>query len=79
MNDKIIDIAIDNLEQKAIKTSLVNIALTAQGYVVNKAKKAKLEWSSILIHAFENYILFDETEQKNIEFMYNKVFNDGRA
>lgn len=79
MNDKLVDIAIDNLEQKAIKTSLVNIALTAQGYVVNKAKKAKLEWSSILIHAFENYILFDETEKNNIEFMYNKVFNDGRA
>lgn len=79
MNDKLIDIAIDNLEQKAIKTSLVNIALTAQGYIVNKAKKAKLEWSSILIHAFENYILFDETEKNNIEFMYNKVFNDGRA
>ena len=79
MNDKIIDVAIDNLEQKAIKTSLVNIALTAQGYVVNKAKKVKLEWSSILIHAFENYVLFNEAEQKNIEFMYNKVFNDGKT
>lgn len=79
MDDKIIDTVISNLEQKAIKTSLVNIALTAQGYVVNKAKKVKLEWSSILIHAFENYVLFDEAEQKNIEFMYNKVFNDERA
>lgn len=73
MNDKMIDIAIDNLEQKAIKTSLVNIALTAQGYVVNKAKKVTLEWSSILLHAFDNIAIFSDAQQQSIERLYNSL------
>lgn len=46
-------IAISNLEQKAISISHTTVALSAQGYIVNKNKRIKQEWSSILLHAFE--------------------------
>lgn len=66
---------INSLEQKTIDTSLVTIALNAQGYVVNKSKREKLNWASILIHAFENYDILYDNQRNNIEYLYNKVFN----
>ena len=79
MDDKITNTQLSNLEEKTIKLSLLNIVLEAQGYVVNQIKKTKLEWGSILIHALENYLLFDHEGRNNIDYMYNKLFNDGRA
>lgn len=76
MYDKTIkDIATTNLEQKAINIVNTNIALTAQGYVVNKLKKFKLEWSSILLHAFENIDVLNKEQQHNIEVLYNDLYN----
>lgn len=69
------DIAIRNLEQKVISIVNTNIALTAQGYIVNKAKQVRLDWSSILIHAFENIDVLSLKRQKNIEALYNKIYN----
>lgn len=64
---------IEDLEQKAINVIKTNIALTAQGYVVNKAKKVALEWSSILLHAFENIAIFSDEQQQSIEHLYNNL------
>lgn len=61
---------IEDLEQKAINVIKVNVALTAQGYVVNKAKKVALEWSSILLNAFENIAIFSDEQQQSIEHLY---------
>ena len=58
------------LEQKAINVIKANVALTAQGYVVNKAKKVALEWSSILLDAFENIAIFSDEQQRSIEHLY---------
>lgn len=58
------------LEQKAINVIKANVALTAQGYVVNKAKKVALEWSSILLNAFENIAIFNDEQQQSIEHLY---------
>ena len=57
--------------------SIVNtsIALASQGYLVNKSKYIRLDWSSILLHAFENIDIFSEEQQNNIERLYNKVSN----
>ena len=68
-------IAISNLEQKTIAVSNTTVALSAQAYIVNKNKRIKQEWSSILLHAFENIDIFSKEQQNNIERLYNKVSN----
>ena len=74
-DEAIKDIAINNLEQKAIGIVNTAIALNAQGYIVNRRKQIKLEWSSILLHAFENIDVLTPNQQQNIEVLYNKIYN----
>ena len=69
------DIAIRNLEQKAIGIVQTTVALTAQGYIVNRAKQTRLQWSSILLHAFENIDVLTPEQQNCIEVLYNKIYN----
>ena len=69
------DIAIRNLEQKAIGIVQTTVALTAQGYIVNRAKQTRLQWSSILLHAFENIDVLTPEQQNYIEVLYNKIYN----
>ena len=69
------DIAIRNLEQKAIGIVQTTVALTAQGYIVNRAKQTRLQWSSILLHAFENIDALTPEQQNYIEVLYNKIYN----
>ena len=65
----------DDLESKVISIVNTSIALASQGYLVNKSKYIRLDWSSILLHAFENIDIFSEEQQNNIERLYNKVSN----
>ena len=74
-DEAIKDIARNNLEQKAISIVNTTVALAAQGYIINKAKQIKLDWSSILIHAFENIDVLSPEQQKSIEVLYNKIYN----
>ena len=69
------DIAIRNLEQKAIGIVQTTVALAAQGYIVNRAKQIRLQWSSILLHAFENIDILTPEQQNYIEVLYNKIYN----
>ena len=69
------DIAIRNLEQKAIGIVQTTVALTAQGYIVNRAKQTRLQWSSILLHVFENIDILTPEQQNYIEVLYNKIYN----
>lgn len=64
---------VNALEQKALNVVTTTVALTSQGYVVNRAKKVSLEWSSILLHAFENIAIFSDEQQQSIEHLYNKL------
>lgn len=66
---------LDDLESKAISIVNTSIVLASQGYLVNKSKYIRLDWSSILLHAFENIDIFSEEQQNNIERLYNKVSN----
>ena len=74
-DDGLKDIAIRNLEQKAIGIVQTTVALTAQGYIVNRAKQTRLQWSSILLHAFENINVLTPEQQNYIEVLYNKIYN----
>ena len=65
----------DDLESKVISIVNTSIALASQGYLVNKSKYIRLDWSSILLHAFENIDIFSKEQQNNIERLYNKVSN----
>lgn len=74
-DDGLKNIAIRNLEQKVIGIVQTTVALTAQGYIVNRAKQTRLQWSSILLHAFENIDVLTPEQQNYIEVLYNKIYN----
>ena len=74
-NDVIKKNILDDLESKAMSIVNTSIALASQGYLVNKNKYIRLDWSSILLHAFENIDIFSKEQQNNIERLYNKVSN----
>lgn len=64
---------IDSLESKVNSIVELAIALASQGYFVNKSKRVKLEFSNILIHAFENIDVFSVEQQHKLDNLYNKV------
>ena len=72
-NDELRKTIITDLESKEL--SIVNIAvvLASQGYVVNRVKYIKLDWTSIILNAFENINVFSEEQQHKIELLYNKI------
>ena len=47
--------------------------LLAEGYIPNKNKITILNWSAILIDAYENINIFSEEQQKKLDVIYNKV------
>lgn len=47
--------------------------LNEQGYIPNRRKKTILDWSMILIDAYENIDIFSKEQQKNLDNLYNKV------
>lgn len=72
-NDSFRNNIIDDLESKVMTIVDTSIALASQGYLVNKRKYIKLDWSSVLIHAFENINILKPEQRKNVELIYNKV------
>lgn len=74
-NDVIKKNILDDLESKAMNIVNTSIVLASQGYLVNKSKYIRLDWSSLLLHAFENINIFNKEQQNNIERLYNKVSN----
>lgn len=72
-NDEIRDNILDDLEGKVIDIVNVSITLTSQGYLVNKNKRIRLDWSSIMLHAFENIDVLNTEQQHKVELLYNKL------
>lgn len=66
---------LNNLESKVDSICDTIIALTSQGYFVNNNKRVKLDYSSILIHAFENINMFNDKQKANLELIYNNIFS----
>lgn len=72
-NDVIRKTILDDLEGKVIGIVNTSIALASQGYLVNKSKYIRLDWSSLLLHAFENIDVLKPEQQHRIELLYNKI------
>lgn len=72
-NDEVRKTIINDLESKVISIVNTSIALASQGYLVNKSKYIRLDWSSLLIHAFDNIKVFNPEQQHKIEHLYNKI------
>ena len=72
-NDVIKKNILDDLESKAMNIVNTSIALASQGYLVNKSKYIRLEWSSLLLHAFENIDVLKPEQQHSVELLYNKL------
>lgn len=64
---------LDVLETRMSSIADCVTALLEQGYDVNKNKKTILDWSSILLHAYQNIDVLDENQHKNIDNIYNKI------
>lgn len=64
---------LDDLESKIMSIVDTSIILASQGYLVNKRKRIKFEWSSLLIHAFKNIDILIPEQQRKIEILYNKI------
>ena len=72
-NDELSKTIIDDLESKAISVVNTSIALASQGYLIYKSKIIRLEWSSLLLHAFKNINVLNINQQHNVELLYNKL------
>lgn len=72
-DDVIKETILDDLEGKVIGTVNTAIALASQGYLVNKSKYVRLNWASILIHAFENIDVLSNKQQHQVDVIYNKL------
>ena len=72
-NDKLRKTIITDLESKELSIVNTAVVLASQGYVVNQAKYIKLDWTSIILNAFENINVFSEKQQHKIELFYNKL------
>lgn len=63
------------LENRVPAIATHMIALLEQGYVPNKKKTTILNWSNILIHAYQNIDVLSEEQHKKLDVLYNKVIN----
>ena len=71
-NDDLRKSIITDLESKELSVVNTIAVLASQGYVVNRTKYIKLDWTSIILNAFENINVFSEEQQHKIELLYNK-------
>lgn len=64
---------LDILEQRVSGIADSINALAEDGFVPNRNKINILNWSAILIHAYENINIFTKEQQQNLDVLYNKV------
>lgn len=72
-NDEFRKTIITDLESKELSIVNTAVVLASQGYIVNRAKYIKLDWTSIVLNAFENINIFNEEQQHKLELLYNKL------
>lgn len=61
------------LENRVLTIIRIMLSLNEEGYEINNNKLVLFNFSSILIHAFENIGVFTEEQQKNLELLFNRV------
>ena len=66
---------LDTLKDRVSSICDSVLALLEAGYIPNKNKTTLLNWSSILIQAYENIDVFSEEQHDKIDSLYNKVMS----
>lgn len=66
---------LDVLENRMSGIACCIEALVAEGYIPNKNKYTILNWSAILIAAYENVDVLSKEQQTKLDNLYNKVIN----
>lgn len=64
---------LDVLEERMSGIADCIAILMDNGYIPNKNKMTILNWSAILIDAYENVDVLDSEQQHNLDNLYNKV------
>ena len=64
---------LDVLEERMSGIADCITVLMDNGYNPNKNKMTILNWSAILIDAYENVDVLDSEQQHNLDNLYNKV------
>lgn len=72
-NDEIRKTIIDDLESKELSIVTTAVVLAYQGYLVNRSKYIKLDWTSLMLNAFENIHILSNEQQHKVELLYNKL------
>lgn len=71
--NKITDTMLDVLQDRMSGIADCIQLLIKEGYLPNKNKTIILNWSSILLDAYENIDVFSKEQQKKLDILYNKV------
>lgn len=64
---------LDTLEDRVSSIADCIVVLLNEGYIPNKNKVTILNWSSILIDAYENIDVLSKEQHEAIDRIYNKV------
>ena len=64
---------LDVLEDRMSGIADCIVVLLDQGYIPNRNKTTILDWTSILVDAYENVDVLTEQQHKNLDGIYNKV------
>lgn len=70
---KLKQVMLDVLEERMSGIANCIVVLLEQGYIPNKNKTTILDWSSILIDAYENADVLSVEQHKKLDTIYNKV------
>lgn len=67
-----INTIINDLETKEFNLADIIAKLTEEGYIPNKNKEQKLQWSIMLINVFRNISIFDQNKVNKFINFYIK-------
>ena len=74
-DDKLKEAMLDILENRMSGIADCIQVIFEEGYVPNKNKTTILNWSNILINAYESIDILTKEQQDKIDVIYNKVMN----
>lgn len=74
-DEKLKEAMLDILENRMSGIADCIQVLFEEGYVPNKNKTTILNWSNILINAYESIDILTKEQQDKIDVIYNKVMN----
>ena len=71
--EKLKDAMLDILNERVSGIADSIVVLLEHGYIPNKKKSILLNWSSILIDAYENIDVLNKQQQDNLDNLFNRI------